>query len=184
MLLTGGAGQRYGGPKHLQPHPAGGSWASHLVGLFERVLGPGPMRILGDSMPDRPELVPIEDPREGPARALARWAGNEQDTARRWWVVGCDQVVWEEASLRAWHTAACAEDPDGEAWVLAILHGEIQPLGGFLGHRLLPAAAASAERRLLALARTLSRRELAWDAAPFQDMDDPKTFQNWLARRT
>lgn len=183
VLLTGGASARFGAPKHLQPHPEGGSWGSHLVDVFTRTLGPGPIRVLGDPVVGRPDLLCVEDPREGPAMALSRWAAAERVATRRWWVVACDQVGWEDLSLASWHQAAQRTDPAGECWVMAEIEGEPQPLGGFLGAALLPAAGRSEERRLLALARSLQAKALPWTAAPFQDLDDPQSFQRWQEER-
>lgn len=183
MLLTGGASSRFGAPKHRQPHPGGGSWASHLIDLFRQVFGPGPVRILGEPVAERPELPCLDDPREGPARALAGWAAAERARAERWWVVACDQVRWNEASLIAWHAAARRVDPQGRAWILAEFGGELQPLGGFLGGCLLDLLGGSRERRLMALVRALPHRTLPWAESPFQDLDDPESFQAWLEER-
>ena len=47
LLLTGGRGRRLGGPKHLRPHPAGGSWGGHLAGVFAAVFPGGPVQVRG-----------------------------------------------------------------------------------------------------------------------------------------
>jgi molybdopterin-guanine dinucleotide biosynthesis protein A len=183
LLLTGGASTRFGSPKHLQPHPEGGTWASYLVDLFQEAIGHGPIRILGEPVPGRPQCKRLDDPREGPARALARWATGESEELTRWWVVACDQVRWDIESLALWHSTALGADPGGEAWVMAEIDGEAQPLGGFLGGGLLPALRHSKEQRLLGLARSLSCRILLWEARPFQDLDDPDSFQAWVSER-
>jgi hypothetical protein len=107
----------------------------------------------------------------------------ENEAAARWWVVACDQVRWEEASLAAWHGSARTADPEGRAWILAELDGEPHPLGGFLGGRLVNLLGGSKERRLIALARSLPHRTLPWTASPFQDLDDPESVRAWLQER-
>ena len=74
LLLSGGSGTRMGAPKHALPHPGGGSWGGHLVGVFAAVFPDGPVQVLGDPLPDHPDLPRLEDPREGPAVALRTWA--------------------------------------------------------------------------------------------------------------
>ena len=183
VLLSGGAGARFGAPKHLQEHPEGGSWASFLVDLFVDTLGAGPIRILGEPVPGRPDLCRFDDPREGPAKALSRWAALEQARPDRWWVVACDQVNWNATSLEVWCASAREADPAGAAWVMPEIEGETQPLGGFLGTDLLPAVGRSSERRLLSLARSLPSVILPWTAAPFLDVDDPGAHERWLQER-
>lgn len=183
VLLTGGSSSRFGAPKHLQAHPEGGSWGSFLVRLFQAVLGDGPIRILGEPVAECPDLPRFDDPREGPARALTFWAAAETRTARRWWVVACDQVRWDPASLAAWHEAARRADPAGEAWVLPEILGERQPLGGFLGGALLPSVGRSTERRMHALTRSIPTVAMRWEAGPFLDLDDPEAVVAWLRER-
>lgn len=183
VLLTGGASRRFGAPKHRQPHPQGGSWASFLADLYLAVLGPGPVRVLGEPVPGRPEFPCLDDAREGPARALRGWAAGEREPALRWWVVACAQVRWTADDLAAWAVAAEALDPDGAAWVMAELQGEPQPLGGFLGGGLLAALAARPERRLLELARALPWIALPRPPEPFLDLDDPAAAEGWRQTR-
>jgi len=57
LLLSGGAGQRMGARKHALEHPAGGSWGGHLVRVFETVFPEGPIQVLGEPLPDSPELL-------------------------------------------------------------------------------------------------------------------------------
>jgi molybdopterin-guanine dinucleotide biosynthesis protein A len=183
VLLTGGASARFGAPKHIQAHPEGGTWSSYLVDLFQGAFDNGPVRILGEAVPGRPDLAPIDDPREGPARALARWAAAEGENSVRWWVVACDQVRWDASTLAGWHGSAQEADPEGRAWVLAQVEGEMQPLGGFLGGRLLHQLGRSTEQRLIALARSLPHRILSRAASPFLDLDDPGSHKTWLLER-
>lgn len=151
--------------------------------MFAEALGKGPVRILGEPVAGRPDLPRLDDPRQGPAQALARWAAQETATPQRWWVVACDQVQWEPAELLDWHAAAAAEDPAGRAWVLTTLKGEPQPLGGFLGGTLLGALAGSAETRLLRLAASLPLRVLPWREQCFLDLDDRGAAEAWLRDR-
>ena len=102
LLLTGGEGKRFGAPKHLQPHPLGGTWAGHLVGVFDQVFSGGPIQVLGAPIPERQELENLEDPRLGPAQALAHWAGRKPPATSRWWVVACDQIHWTVPKLGEW----------------------------------------------------------------------------------
>ncbi|HLO68540.1 MAG TPA: NTP transferase domain-containing protein [Holophaga sp.] len=180
LLLTGGSGRRLGGPKHRLPHPAGGTWGGHLVRVFEAVFPGGPVRVLGEPLPDRPGLPRVEDPRQGPAAALIAWAAQERAFPRRWWAVPCDQVRWDREALQAWHAAAEAADPEGGAWVVA--EGEVhrQWLGGFLGGSLLPALAAREARSLHALAGTLPGVALAWPGPWWSDVDTPEALAAWM----
>jgi len=113
LLLTGGLGRRFGGPKHLQPHPAGGSWGGHLAAVFEAVFPGAPMQLLGEGLPDRPDLAPLADPRQGPALALRHWAAGAGGGSHpeRWWIVACDQIGWTGSALDAWHGAVSRADP-------------------------------------------------------------------------
>ena len=83
LLLSGGAGRRMGSPKHALGHPAGGSWGGHLVRVFESVFPGGPILVLGEPLPDRPELQALEDPREGPAMALRQFDRFQNDAPFR-----------------------------------------------------------------------------------------------------
>lgn len=179
LLLTGGSGRRLGGPKHRLPHPEGGTWGGHLVRVFEEAFPGCPIRILGESLPDRPELAQVEDPRQGPASALIAWAVREREAPVRWWAVPCDQVRWSREALEAWHAAAETADPEGRAWVVA--EGEVhrQWLGGFLGGSLLPEVAAREAKSLHALAATLPVTTLAWPGPWWEDLDTPEARQAW-----
>lgn len=185
LLLTGGKSSRFGGPKHAQPHPDGGTWASHLVDTFLAVFPGGPVEVLGLPLADRPGLKVTADDGQGPARALVHWAARPHSGAPlRWWVVACDQVAWTAASLEAWHREAVALDPEGKAWVLARVDGHAQYVGSFLAAVLLrrlpddPGAAS-----LRALARQLPCVEKAWPGACWQDVDTPEALARWLETR-
>jgi molybdopterin-guanine dinucleotide biosynthesis protein A len=183
VLLTGGKGERMGGPKHDRPHPGGGSWGGHLVQVFRAVVGKGPEALLGAALPDHPELVPLEDPREGPAVALRAWASAETRLARRWWVVACDQVDWTPAALRRWLEAAEAADPEGGHWLLGAVEGRLQPLGGFLGGGLLSALASSPSRALYGLVEAVPSLDLAGPPETGWDLDTPADVAAWEKER-
>jgi len=174
LLLTGGEGRRFGAPKHLQPHPFGGTWAGHLVGVFEHVFPGAPIQVLGAPIPDRQELGNLVDPRLGPARALAHWAAGSSPFVSRWWVVACDQIRWTVPNLEAWVALALTEDPSGENWVLAEHEGRIQYLGGFLGASLVPGIAATQATSLRELAESLPCRIMASTGAEWLDVDQPE----------
>lgn len=180
LLLTGGLGRRYGAPKHLQPHPAGGSWGGHLAAVFEAVFPGGPVRLLGEGLPDRPDLTPLADPRQGPALALRHWACGAREHPGRWWILACDQIGWTAEALRAWHRAAAAADPGAEHWVLARVCGRIQPLGGFLADALVPALARAQGRSLMALSEALPARILDADGAHWLDVDTREAWETYL----
>ena len=180
LLLTGGLGRRFGAPKHLQPHSAGGTWGGHLVAVFEAVFPGGPARVLGEGLPDRPDLAPLADPRQGPAVALRHWASGAEDHPERWWIVACDQIGWTAEALRAWHRAATAADPGAEHWVLARVRGRIQPLGGFLADALVPGLARAGGRSLMALSEALPARILDADGAHWLDVDTPEALKSHL----
>ncbi len=128
LLLTGGKGERLGGPKHDRSHPLGGSWGGHLVRVFEAVFPGGPVELLGEPLPDRPDLRPMDDPRLGPAEALKAWAAQGRgEHARRWWVVACDLPRWTEADLRAWWSQVLVADPEGAVWVVPKWRGTCSP---------------------------------------------------------
>lgn len=183
VLLTGGKGERMGGPKHDRPHPGGGTWGGHLVQVFCAVAGAGPIALVGSALPDHPELVPLEDPREGPAVALRAWAASEARTARRWWVVACDQVDWTPGALRRWLEAAEAADPDGRQWLLGAVEGRLQPLGGFLGGGLVGAVAACPSRSLHGLVDAVPSLDLAGPAETARDLDTPEAVAAWEKER-
>lgn len=169
-LLTGGRGERLGGPKHDRAHPRGGSWGGHLVSVFRSVVPDGPIQIIGEALPDFLDLPRVEDSREGPAVALRRWAASDPTPARRWWVAGCDQVRWTGDAFASWLVEAEAA---GEAWAITVRDGHRQPLGGFIASALLPALARADARSLRALLDALPLRELAGAAWAGEDIDTP-----------
>ncbi|MBK8791671.1 MAG: NTP transferase domain-containing protein [Holophaga sp.] len=171
LLLTGGESRRFGAPKHLQPHATGGSWAGHLVRIFEEVFPGAPIRILGTPVQERPELGSLEDSRLGPAHALACWAAEPQPRVLAWWVLACDQVHWTPQSLRQWHAQA---QPELHSWVLGNHEGRLQYLGGFLGAELLPRVAEPGARSLRALASRLPCRVLPVSGVEWLDVDHPE----------
>lgn len=181
LLLTGGRSSRFGGPKHAQLHPSGGTWGSHLVDTFLAVFPGGPVRILGLPLEDRPGLEVLADPGEGPARALVHWAAQPQgEPPLHWWVVACDQVRWTPGTLAAWHREAVAADPEGKAWVMARVDDHAQYLGSFLGHSLVPRLATSDASSLWTLARDLPCAERAFPNSCWQDVDTPEALAAWL----
>lgn len=180
LLLTGGRGRRFGGPKHLQPHPAGGTWGGHLVAVFAAVFPDGPVQLLGQGLPDRPELVPAMDPAAGPAVALRLWAARPGPRPRRWWVAACDQVRWTPDHLRAWHQAVEAADPGAGHWVLARSGGRIQPLGGFLAEGLVAAMAGARADSLMGLVEALPSLVLDSEGEQWLDVDTPEALRAYL----
>ncbi len=181
LLLTGGKGTRLGGPKHDRVHPLGGTWGGHLVRVFEAVFPGGPVEVVGEPLPDRPELPRTEDPREGPAVALRAWAGQGRGgRARRWWVVACDLPRWGEGELRAWWARAEAADPRAEAWVVAEVEGQLQPLGGWLPGELVPGLRGVEVRRLSELWAALPGRQVSESGACWVDVDDPEALARFL----
>lgn len=174
VLLTGGQGARLGGPKHGRPHPRGGSWGGHLVRVFRAVVPEGPVQLVGAPLPDHPDLPRIEDPREGPAVALRAWASAGPPSARRWWVVACDQVQWTASALADWLAEAEAADPEGRAWALVRRENRRQPLGGFAGSALIPHLTASAQRSLHGLLDGLPVLELPGETWAGADLDTPE----------
>jgi len=183
LLLSGGQGSRMGGPKHGLAHPDGGTWGGHLVRVFESLWPDGPLAILGDPLPDRPGLVVLDDRREGPAVALRDWCASPAPATDRWWVVACDQVRWTPDRLMAWYRRAEAADPGAERWILAEHGGRIQPLGGFLPHRLRPVLAATRERSLTALAQAVPHLVLAAGGTEWMDLDTPEERRAFEAER-
>jgi molybdopterin-guanine dinucleotide biosynthesis protein A len=174
LLLSGGAGSRLGTPKHALAHPAGGSWGGYLVQAFEAVFPGAPIQVLGETLPDRPELPCLDDPREGPAVALRAWAATEAPPVDLWWVVACDQVRWTPGRLRTWTAACDAADPAHGRWVLALSGGHLQPLGGWLPAALRPALAASAARSMKALVEALPHLALPAEGSEWNDVDTPE----------
>ena len=185
LLLSGGRGRRMGASKHDLPHPDGGTWGGHLVRVFRALWPEGPVVVLGEPLPDHPDLLRCEDPREGPAVALRAWA--QQDVplppVMRWWLVACDQVRWTVPSLRAWHRRVQAVDPAASHWVLATQEGHLQPLGGFLSDGLRPALAQSSATSLTGLATSLPHRLLPADGPEWQDLDTPEARRAFEAER-
>jgi molybdopterin-guanine dinucleotide biosynthesis protein A len=179
VLLTGGEGRRLGAPKHDRLHPEGGSWAGHLVEVFHRVFPRGPIQAVGNPVPERPELGALEDPRQGPARALAAWAATTPPEASRWWVVACDQVRWIPENLGAWHARAVEADPRGQAWVLANHGGRAQFLGGFLGATLLSSLGASQAGSLWKLVEELPHVYLKAEGSEWLDVDSAEDLRDW-----
>jgi len=180
LLLTGGQSARFGEPKHLQPHPAGGTWGTHLVDVFEDVFPGCPVQILGEGLPDRPEYPALADPRQGPAVALEHWAGlTGGGQARRWWVAACDQVRWTPATLDSWYTRAVDADPWMRHWVLARHRGEVQYLGGWLSGDLVPELAGQRATSLWALAKAVPCLELGSEGDQWLDVDTPEALKAW-----
>lgn len=179
LLLTGGEGRRLGAAKHGQLHPAGGTWAGHLVGVFQEVFPGGLIQILGEPVPERPELTCHSDPRQGPARALVGWAASGPPPTLRWWVLACDQVRWSAPRLRSWTLRARESDPEGKAWVLADHGGRIQFLGGFLGGDLIPTVARSSAKSLHALTEAVPTAILPATGPEWLDVDTPEDLAAW-----
>jgi molybdopterin-guanine dinucleotide biosynthesis protein A len=174
LLLSGGTGRRMGTPKHALAHPAGGSWGGHLVRVFASVFPGGPILILGDPLPDWPDLPRLDDPHEGPAVALRTWAKTDRPQADRWWVVACDQVRWTPARLAAWSGVDASDDPTLTHWVMAVHNGHLQPLGGWLPNALRPALAASNARSLMALVASLPHLAIPCEGDEWADVDTPE----------
>lgn len=183
LLLTGGQGRRLGGPKHPRPHPGGSTWGGHLVEVFGAVAPHGPIQILGEPLPNRPDLYTVPDEGLGGAAALIQWAGRSGPKARRWWAVACDQVRWTPELLRTWLEMAERCDPQAMAWVVAKADGRLQPLGGFLpGHLREPLSAIDCVR-ISDLVRALPNHQLEWDSPVWDDVDTPADLQRWEANQ-
>jgi len=174
LLLSGGSGTRMGAPKHALAHPGGGTWGGHLVQIFETVFPGAPIQILGEPLPDRPELPCLDDPREGPAVALRTWAVAEAPAVDAWWIVACDQVRWAPERLAAWSEARALADPSAAHWVMALHDGHLQTLGGWLPASFRPALAAATATSMWALAKSLPHLALPRDGAEWDDVDTPE----------
>lgn len=174
LLLNGGQSRRMGTAKHTLAHPAGGTWGGYLVGIFASVFPGGPVQVLGEPLPDRPDLPVVPDEREGPAKALTTWAALEAPAPRRWWVVACDQVRWTPVSLRDWARRAEAADPQALHWVLARHEGHLQPFGSWLPASLRPALAATPARSLIAVAESVPHLILPGEGPEWMDVDTPE----------
>jgi hypothetical protein len=173
-------GRRFGGPKHNQPHPSGGTWGGHLVRVFREVFPGGPVRLLGEPLVDHPELPALADPGQGPAVALVRWAENPPQPPLRWWVVATDQVLWTAESLLAWHQAAEQADPEAERWVVARTGDHVQYLGGFLASVLVPGLAGRDTNRLRTLVAEMPNLVIPWAHDCWVDLDTPEDHKRWL----
>ncbi|MBS1767057.1 MAG: nucleotidyltransferase family protein [Acidobacteria bacterium] len=179
VLLTGGRGERLGGPKHDRAHPLGGSWGGHLVRVFRAVVPDGPVCVLGAALPEHPELPRLDDPREGPAVALRTWAASAPPPARRWWILACDQIAWTERAFSGWISEAESADPEGEAWAFVVRDGHRQPLGGFLGGALVAPLALGHSTHLQAVLDQLPSSPLSgatWKGGDIDTPDDLAAF--------
>ena len=174
LLLSGGRGTRMGAPKHELRHPAGGSWSGHLLRVFRSLCPEGPVWILGEPIPEHPDLPRLDDERQGPAAALRAWCRLPVPDVDRWWVVGCDQVRWTSARLASWIERADTVDPGAEAWILARQEGHLQPLGGFLPSRWRALIAERTETSLLRLVEPVPHRILDVTGPEWRDVDTPE----------
>jgi molybdopterin-guanine dinucleotide biosynthesis protein A len=181
LLLSGGASTRMGTAKHLLAHPEGGTWGGHLVQTFSSLFPGAPRLVLGEPLPDCPDLPCLEDPRQGPALALRHWAAAAVPTVERWWVVACDQVRWTPERLAAWTKACVAADPAATHWVVARQDGHLQPLGGWLAHDLRPALARATERSVFKLASALPHLVLPGEGPEWVDVDTPEERRDFEA---
>jgi molybdopterin-guanine dinucleotide biosynthesis protein A len=150
------------------------------VEVFEASFPGCPVLLLGEPLPDRPDLPAWSDPRQGPAVALRHWAAAPQPAVERWWVVACDQVRWTPRALEAWHRKAASADPASAHWVLANHGGRTQFLGGWLAGSLRPALAALRTASLWSLSEALPCLLLEETGAEWQDVDTPEALSAWL----
>ena len=173
LLLTGGLGSRMGSPKHDLLLPSDLTWGHHLVSVFQAVFPEGPVQVLGEALMDRPDLPVLDDPRQGPVVALQHWAAAPAPAVDRWWVVACDQVRWQACDLRSWARLAEDGDPDDAHWVVGRFEGRLQPLGGFLPHRLRLELAQARAWSLRSLVEALPHLILDSDLPGWRDVDTP-----------
>ncbi|MBP1628068.1 MAG: mobA, partial [Holophagaceae bacterium] len=175
LLLTGGQGSRMGEPKHAIALPGGGSWSGHLVRVFEEAFPGAQIRVLGNPVPDRPELPVVEDPRQGPGVALRVWAALEKAPVDWWWIAACDQMRWTPAALADWHRRATGE----RAWTLGRHGDRLQYMGSWLPGELLPALAERQEKSVYALVDHLPHRILEVAGPEWMDLDTPEERRAW-----
>jgi molybdopterin-guanine dinucleotide biosynthesis protein A len=185
LLLSGGSGRRMGAPKHGLEHPAGSSWGAHLIRTFDAVFPEGTRLVLGDPLPDYPNLDRLDDPRLGPAIALRTWAqarlAGAVPGADRWWIVACDQVRWTPERLRAWTATCQQEDPGGGRWVIAAQGKRLQPLGGWFPQALCPQLAACEATALTRMVEALPHLILPEAGEEWRDVDTPEERQDFEA---
>lgn len=183
LLLSGGSGSRMGAPKHGLAHPAGGSWGAHLIQTFLAVFPEGAKVVLGDSIPDFPNLDRLDDPRQGPAHALRVWAqarlAKAIPSADSWWIVGCDQVRWTPERLAAWTSTCEQADPAGSHWVVAEHETHLQPLGGWFPEALCPHLAGCENNSLMGLLKALPHLVLPCEGDEWRDVDTPEERQHF-----
>jgi len=175
LLLTGGKGARMGEPKHAIAFPGGGSWSGHLVRVFEDSFPGALVRVLGNPVPERPELRVVEDPRQGPAVALRTWAQAEEATLDWWWIAACDQMRWTPEALQAWFRRATTE----RRWTMGSHGGHIQSVGSWLPGELLPALREQAGHSLRSLMEQLPHRVLEVEGPEWLDLDTPEERRAW-----
>lgn len=178
LLLSGGRGSRMGTPKHGLAHPAGGSWGSHLVRTFSEVFPDGAIVVLGEALPDQPELLRVADPCLGPAKALQTWAqariAGQVPAADRWWIVACDQVRWSPGRLRAWASTCDQVAPAGDRWVIAEHAGYPQPLGGWCPDALCARIVQEETNSIMGLVKALPYLLLPREGDEWRDVDTPE----------
>jgi len=179
LLLTGGKGERMGAPKYALPFPGGGSWAGHLVSVFEAAFPDAELRILGNPVQERPELPVIEDPRQGPAIALQTWARTETLERDWWWIAACDQMRWDAETLARWFQVAAL----GPEWTLGRHQGRFQPMGSWLPGSLVPTLARQDCRSVFALVEALPHRLVDVEGPEWLDLDTPEERRAWESAR-
>lgn len=175
LLLTGGKGSRMGEPKHSIAFPGGGSWSGHLVRVFETAFPGAVVRVLGNPVPERPDLKVVEDPRQGPAVALKAWAEGEDARVDWWWMAACDQMRWTPEALRAWFQRATGE----RTWTMGRHLDHIQSMGSWVPGELLPSLREQDCRSIRALMDKLPHRLLDVDGPEWMDLDTPEERRAW-----